>query len=198
MDDPDFNLGAVTTAAETDKGLQITGQLDLDNPKSAQVYRLMKGRRVTEFSFAYDVEEGSAGKSDTLGDYFELRKLKLYEVGPTPIGANDATELLGVKGAVGRLLADSKAGRVLSSKNEGTLRDARDAIDSVLASIGEEPKHHQVAQMASSISQGTDEEPMGAKSREPDTSTVMDGLVTQLATLTLKGFPHDSPRNSGG
>src|SRR5690349_1312683 len=48
MDDPDFNIGYVVDAQETDKGLQVHGKLDLDDDakKAKQVYRLMKGRRL--------------------------------------------------------------------------------------------------------------------------------------------------------
>jgi HK97 family phage prohead protease len=137
MHDPDFNIGYVLDAAETDQGLEVLGQLDLDPEapaKARQVYRLLKGRRVTQFSFAYDVLEGGPAEHDGQS-VIELRKLKLYEVGPTPIGANQETELLDVKAAALQLTADLKAGRVLSSKNEGTLRDALSAINGAATQI---------------------------------------------------------------
>lgn len=112
MDDPDYNIGHILEAAETDEGLRVKAQLDMDSPKAAQVYRLLKGRRVTQFSFAYDVEDGAYVEEKGADPYYELRKLKLHEVGPTPIGANQATELLGVK-----------AGRVLSKANEDRVRE---------------------------------------------------------------------------
>ena len=74
-------------------GLKVTGQIDLDNPFAAQVYRLMKERRVKEFSFAYDVIRESPGRDRAN----ELHELDLIEVGPTLKGANPSTELLGVK-----------------------------------------------------------------------------------------------------
>jgi hypothetical protein len=45
MDDPDFNIGYVLDAEETDKGLQVHAKLDLDDDakKAKQVYRLLKG-----------------------------------------------------------------------------------------------------------------------------------------------------------
>lgn len=103
MDDPDYNIGSVLEAKETDDGLWVRGQLDLESPKSAQVYRLLKGRRVKQFSFAYDVLDGGPVEKTEDGNsesYYELRELKLYELGPTPIGANQETELLGVKSAI--------------------------------------------------------------------------------------------------
>ena len=135
MYDPFSNLGAITSATEDATGLLVTGQLDLSNPKAAQVYKLLKGRRVTDMSFAYHVLEETK-KSD--GNH--LLKLDLLEVSVVPIGANNETDILTVKAA----LADVslKAGRALSSTNEAALREATErvlegvrAIESVLASV---------------------------------------------------------------
>ena len=58
MSDPDYNIGGVKSAVEDDHGLLVTAQLDLDNPKAVQTYRLLKGRRLSQMSFAYDVLDG--------------------------------------------------------------------------------------------------------------------------------------------
>lgn len=103
MSDPDYNIGSVVEAKEDDHGLLTRNQLDLDNPKAVQVYRLLKGRRLSQMSFAYDVLEGAEAtkeREDGSKDwYYELRKLKLYEVSVVPIGANQETEILAVKAA---------------------------------------------------------------------------------------------------
>lgn len=128
MQDPDYNIGYVEEAAETEQGLEILGQLDLEaqTSKAPQVYRLLKGRRVTQFSFAYDVIDGSPVDHD--GEKVnELRELKLYEVGPTPIGANPATELLAVKRATDRLL---------TAKAVGSMQDVVDAMTECLDYLG--------------------------------------------------------------
>jgi HK97 family phage prohead protease len=94
--DPDYHIGEVLEAEERDEGLWVKARIDLDEPKSRKVYKLLKGRRVTQFSFAYDVLDAAEVKAD--GDaVYELRKLKLYEVGPCLIGVNQQTELLAVK-----------------------------------------------------------------------------------------------------
>lgn len=132
--DPFSNIGAVTAAEESDKGLQVTGQLDLDNPKAMQVYRLLKGGRVTQFSFAYDVEEGAWVEQTVDGStssHYELRKLRLYEVGPTLVGANQETELLAVKASA--LAAGLKEGRILAAKHLDSLKDAHTTIGAVIA-----------------------------------------------------------------
>jgi HK97 family phage prohead protease len=137
MSDPDFNIGGVMSAEEDNVGLKVTGQLDLENPKALQTYRMLKGRRIRQMSFAYDEIDSGPAVHD--GDHvWELRELKLYEVSIVTIGANQETEILAVKSmpsVAERALRDIKAGRVLSSKNEGELRDAHDAIGRVLSAL---------------------------------------------------------------
>ncbi|MFE3326889.1 HK97 family phage prohead protease [Streptomyces sp. NPDC059176] len=134
--DPFSHIGTVVKAVETLQGLEVTGQIDdLDtNPTASQVYRLLKGRRVTQFSFAYDVDEGAWVEDDEhrYGGYYELRRLKLHEVGPCLVGANQETELLAAKAA--GVARGAKAGRVLSQKNFESLTAAYEAIGEVLAS----------------------------------------------------------------
>jgi len=150
MDDPDLNIGHILEAEEDDRGLKVRGQLDLAGPKAAQVYRLLKGRRLAQLSFAYDVQEAAwveedadkEAKDDGVSKYeiYELRKLKLYEVSLVPIGANQETELLAVKAAsehTARFVAQVKAGRVLSAKNETALRDAHTQLSSAVDQIAE-------------------------------------------------------------
>lgn len=137
MSDPDYNIGHVVKAEEDSVGLKITGQLDLENPKAKQVYRMLKGRRINQMSFAYDEIESGPATHD--GDnVWELRELKLYEVSVVTIGANQETEILAVKSmpsVAERTLRDIKAGRVLSAKNEGELRGAHEAIGRVLSAL---------------------------------------------------------------
>jgi HK97 family phage prohead protease len=133
--DPFSHIGRVVKAVETLQGLEVTGQIeDLeDNKTAAQVYRLLKGRRVTQFSFAYDVGEGGWITDDEhpWGGYYELRRLDLHEVGPCLLGVNRETELLAAKAA--RLATGAKAGRVLSQTNYDRLTAAYTSIGEVLA-----------------------------------------------------------------
>ena len=137
MSDPDFNIGAVVKAEEDSVGLKVTAQLDLENPKAKQVYRMLKGRRIDQMSFAYDVIEGGPATKDG-EDVYEIRDLKLYEVSVVTVGANQETEVLAVKQmpvVADRMLTDIKAGRVLSAKNESELRGAHEAIGRVLSAL---------------------------------------------------------------
>lgn len=188
MDDPDFNLGEVIEAEERDKGLWVRAKLDLEAPKAAQVYRLLKGRRVTQFSFAYDVVQGGWEVQDG-EEFYALRELKLYEVGPTPIGANQETELLAVKsaGRAAQHLAEAiKAGRVLSAKNETTLRDALSQLDGAAGQIKNVLAALDVDQedgKATASTSGKAEDPAGGKAEDRTPGATVD--LSELDALDL-------------
>jgi HK97 family phage prohead protease len=98
-DDPEYHIGEVLEAEERQGGLWVKARLDIDEPgsKSAKVYKLLKGRRVTQMSFAYDEVDARPIEKSADGATKELHELKVYEVGPCMIGANQRTQLLGVK-----------------------------------------------------------------------------------------------------
>lgn len=134
MSDPDYNIGSVVEAKEDDRGLLVRNQLDLENSKALQVYRLLKGRRLSQMSFAYDVLEGgeaqreksAGGDTETV---YELRKLKLYEVSVVPIGANQETEILAVKAAQSALRLDAGS---LSEASKSEILKAIKALGDLL------------------------------------------------------------------
>lgn len=108
MSDPNMNIGHVLEAKETDVGLQIKAELDVENNTYAmQVYRLLKGKRVRKMSFAYDIEDGAPGERDGQSVY-ELRKLKVHEVSVVQIPANPAATIQDVKAAADRRAAHLK------------------------------------------------------------------------------------------
>lgn len=183
MGDPFSNIGVVTLAEEDDRGLKVTAQLDLENPKASQVYRLLKQRAVGQMSFAYDVVEGGPRKEG--GDeFYSLDKLKLYEVSIVPIGANQETEILAVK--VAREIA-GKAGRVISAKNETALREAlsqlegsAEQIKNVLTAL--EPAGDDQEKARTTERAAADEEPPGAKSEEEPPAEVPAARLARHAT----------------
>lgn len=143
MSDPDYNVGAITEAKEDENGLLVKAQIDMDSPKAAQVFRLIKSGRVGQMSFAFDVLEGAEGKLDSSDGekdagggqsvYF-LKKLKLYEVSVVPIGANQATEILSVKSALSALDVEGKpASHLLAVRGilEETLQKINDMLPGV-------------------------------------------------------------------
>lgn len=195
LDDPDFFVASALEETEDEHGWRIRGMFDLDSPKGPQVYRLVKGRRLNQLSFAYDVIDEGGVELEDGRKANELRKLKAYEFSFVPIGANQDTSVVAVKDAT-RALAEftrratasaAKAGRVLSAKNESALKDARDAIDSVLASLGDDDaaKSADLGGNAQVPASGTtdanaattDEDPTGksaAATQEPKSSPSVD------------------------
>lgn len=127
FDDADSFLGKIVEAKETSEGLVVKAEL-FSSPKAQHVRQLLASGVVSEFSFAYDVEDSREGKDGTV----ELTRLHIYEAGPTLRGANDRTRLIGV-----RSLGDTpaKAGRVLSAKNEDRLRRAAELLEEVLSTL---------------------------------------------------------------
>lgn len=184
--DPFSNIGVIDSAEEDDHGLKVRGTFDLDNPKAVQVYRLAKGRRTTGMSFAYDVRD-----SERKDDANYLKELRIYEASIVPIGANPLAGVEVVKSAAAGMVSAMKAGRVISAKNESALREARDAIDSVLSSLGDEdgkaapaadPHDQEKASGEPEAKSGaSDEEPEGAKSSVPDEEPEAGPSVDDLA-----------------
>src|SRR5690625_656881 len=167
--DPDYNLGHVVKAVEDEHGLLVTAELDLENPKSAQVYRMLKGKRMDQMSFAFDVIEYEQAKSDDDEPITKLKERALHEVSVVPLGANRETEILAVKS----LAENIKAGRVISAKNEEvlretitTLRDAASALEGILPSDDEDEQDESEEASASE----SDEAKSGASGENPSVS----------------------------
>lgn len=94
-DDPFAHIGYVLEAQETEKGLWIKAQVDMDSPFAVQVHRLLKGRRVTQFSFGYFADEVKwVEDPETSRMSRELHRCTVFEVGPTLLGMNPDTELI--------------------------------------------------------------------------------------------------------
>lgn len=152
LDDPDMNLGHVLEAKETEDGLWVRAQLDLEAPKAVTTLRLMKGGRLSQFSFSYAIAPN--GMKEAEDGAMELSDLDLYEVGPTPVGANPQTELLGVK-----------SGRVLSAKNLDLIVSARDALSDLISAAS--PAVEDDDEKASHASRAKVETSRARKTEEP-------------------------------
>jgi HK97 family phage prohead protease len=94
-DDIDAYLGDVLEAKEVDDGLYVKAQVDMEDPKSAKAYRLMKSGRVDNYSFAYEVKDAEPDPDDE--SVTLLKTIGLFEVGPVLIGMNRETRTLAVK-----------------------------------------------------------------------------------------------------
>lgn len=192
--DPDYNIGSVQEASERDDGLWVRAGLDLEAPKARQVWRLLKGRRVTQFSFAYDVCR-SAWVEEGGETVQELQKLTLHEVGPTQYGANPETALLAVKQAADRLASAARPAKAVPADVADELRAVMSAMSSMMGGSGGMSSTQADAIMARlraildgkarASQQGGDEEPAPAKSPEP--ARMSPATARLLADLAQAG-----------
>jgi HK97 family phage prohead protease len=93
--DPHAYVGEIDpdNAVSTDRGLQVTGKMDLDDPFAAKVHKLLSSRRVAQWSFGYEVLDEKTAKDGAV----DLLELDLIETGPTLKGANPMTDTAAVK-----------------------------------------------------------------------------------------------------
>jgi len=78
---------------EAGGGLLVKGTMDIHKPFAAQVFDLLKERRVKEWSFAYDIDREEKAEDGAN----ELLELTLLEVGPCLKGANPDTYTVSAK-----------------------------------------------------------------------------------------------------
>jgi HK97 family phage prohead protease len=94
-DSPASVLGVVTDMVEDERGLLVTGRLDLDHEPAVAVYKAMKSGRITAFSFAYAVI-AEHKRDDGVN---VLDELDVLDVTITPNPANRNARLVSVKTA---------------------------------------------------------------------------------------------------
>lgn len=184
MHDPAMNIGTVTDAKEDERGLKIKAlfDADADDVVARKVYRLVKGKRLNELSFAYDVVKSSIIQDkERPNAYRELQDVDLHEVSVVPLGANPETEVIAVKAAVDSMVRGLKAGRTLSAANEKTLRSAHESIVSAAEAL---------ATVLPSTPDDADGDP--AKSGPTLGDLSLDALVTLVAKRLQEGPPSKS------
>lgn len=183
LDDPDFYVAEAIDTGEDDHGWWVKGRFDMESPKGAQVYRLVKGRRLNQLSFAFDILEEGAVELEDGTKANELRKLKVYEFSFVPIGANSDTSVVAVKALADSMTDGLKAGRVLAAKHITSLREAADAIGVVIAAA--EATDDQ--EKASGKPVASDEEPAAVKSTEQPATPSVERLSAQSKIYALLG-----------
>ncbi|AUG84802.1 capsid maturation protease [Microbacterium phage Sharkboy] len=175
--DPFSNLGYAKSLVEDDHGLLVHAALDLENPKAKQVYRMLKGRRINQMSFAYDtLESGDVEVPKADGDTVvarELRKLRIHEASVVPFGANSDTEVLAVKALKESL--ELKAGRTISAKNLESLETAYAALGDVIAA-------------AKASNTDTNDEASSGKSQEDEGQEAKSAAARTKSALATASF----------
>lgn len=190
MDDPDFYIASALDLGQDDHGWWVKGAFDMESPKGPHTYRLVKSRRLRQLSFAFDVLEEGAVELEDGTKANELRKLRVHEFSFVPIGANQDTSVVAIKALAENAMVELKAGRVLSAKNESTLREALSQIQGSAQQIKDVLSATEPAgddqEKASGTREVNDEEPGRAKSEEPSASpsakTLAEAFELQLAT----------------
>jgi HK97 family phage prohead protease len=182
MDDPDYFVAGATEMVEDDHGWRVRGKFDLDSPKGPQVYRLVKGRRLSQLSFAFDTLDQGPVELDGGVKANELRKLKVYEFSFVPIGANQDTSVVAVKALADAAAAEYKAGRVLAQTHIDSLRSAQEAIGTVIKAAEATNDQEGKASGETEAKPGaSDEDPSGGKSSVPGEEQQSKSSVERLA-----------------
>ncbi|MFF4040543.1 HK97 family phage prohead protease [Streptomyces sp. NPDC001816] len=197
--DPFAHIGSVLEATETAEGLEVLAQIeDMDtNPTAKHVHGLLKGRRIKQFSFAYDVGEGGWVDTDDLvnhpwGEFYEIKRFsRLYEVGPCLVGANQETALLAAKAA--DIARGVKEGRVLAGVHYDRLVSAHAAIGEVLAAAEPQKSSRPLAPAAAGRSnpeQETGHRPAEQPAAAPEAPAKTDGPspAQVLARATIRKY----------
>ena len=133
-------IGETLSAVEDEKGLAITGKLDIDSPEGKRAYEHLKSGRVHQMSIGYLAQETAWVKDEeakySWEGHRELRKVKLFEVSLVTVAANQAAEVTGVKASG----PEFKKGRAISAANEEKIRAAHGALGEILQAIDGDPE----------------------------------------------------------
>lgn len=93
---------------ETDEGLEIEARFDMEDPASVKAYRLLKSKRIKEFSIGGFEPSGGVRLVEKDGrDVWEIHEFELVEVSLVLRGANPETRLIDVKSAAELVAATS-------------------------------------------------------------------------------------------
>ncbi|PWE27117.1 HK97 family phage prohead protease [Pararhodobacter marinus] len=113
--DPNQPIGKWIAAAEDEKGLLVSGQLNLGVQRAREAYELLKAGDIDGLSIGYRIR---GYEVDEDSDVWTLTKLDLREVSIVSIGANEHATVASVKSGRRALeLADKlKAGERLTAR----------------------------------------------------------------------------------
>ena len=197
LDDPDYYVASAIDTGEDEHGWWVKGEFDLESPKGPHVYRLVKGRRLNQLSFAFDVLDSGPVELEDGTKANELRKLKVDELSFVPIGANQDTSVVAVKALADGLTEGAKAGRVLAAKHIDSLRSAQEAIGEVIkAAVASNDQEGKATGTPEAKPGASDEEPPVAKSpasgEEQKAPSSVERLAAQAKLYALNGAERGS------
>lgn len=109
---------------ETDEGLVVTMQFDMDDPTSVKAFRLLKSRRIKEFSIGgFEPADGIRRVEKDGEIVWQIYEFELVEISLVLRGANPETRLIDVKSAAELIEAttdDETTGDTPSSDDDPT------------------------------------------------------------------------------
>lgn len=94
--DPHSPIGSWTELAEDDRGLLVTGRLNLEVQRGAEAYALLKAGDIDGLSIGYRVVKAL---DDEAEDVVRLKELQLIEVSVVSLAANEQATVSAVKAA---------------------------------------------------------------------------------------------------
>ena len=130
-------IGVTTEMREDEKGLFVRGELLLGEvARAKEVHALARKGAVKGLSIGYDAVKIDYAKD---GDRYirYLKELKLYEYSFTPIPMNSLATVSDIK-TFDSLLAEIKAGRVISAANRSRLERIVEEVSALLAADDQE------------------------------------------------------------
>lgn len=195
LDDPDFYVAYATETGEDEHGWWVKGEFDLESPKGAHVYRLVKGRRLNQLSFAFNILDEGAVELEDGTKANELRKLDVIEFSFVPLGANPDTSVVAVKSLLDDMTSGFKAGRVLASKHITSLRKAQEAIGAVIAAAEDIDDQEKASEALEAKPNANDEASNGKSSalvEELKASSSVDDLAAQAKIYALSSAEEGS------
>lgn len=181
MDDPKYNIGAVTLAKEDDYGLYVEAEFDAENETAQYVRKLVQEGRLYQFSFAFAIFDDAPIELDDGTAVRELRELDLFEVSLVQIPANQTAVVTEVK-AMENLAAELKSGRRNSAKDAAELERIGSLASEIQEAVnGLLEKAEDVAEVADVASEGGEGQPKGRED-----AVFIDAYKEAVKTL-LKG-----------
>lgn len=189
-DDPWATVGEADPRAvlETDRGLLVQGQLDLDNPLAKQVHKLMSRGLLKGWSFGYTVPAGGQRHKNGANEILEV---DLVEVGPTLKGANPEAQLQAVKS--GYLTADQIAfDRTDVAPEEKAMGALMDRMRALME--GGEPSEEAMLAFARRVMSELGKADEDLANKELPQDEPQDTQDTQEATDGIEGGKAEEPR----
>lgn len=196
LHDPNQIVAGATDMGEDDHGWWVKGSFD-DDPQAQRIYKLLKGRRLSALSFAFNTEDSGEVKLEDGRKANELRKLDSLEFSFLPKGfaANSDTSVVAVKSFTDSLTHDLKAGRVLASKHIDSLRKAQEAIGAVITAAEAENDQEKASEALEAKPNANDEASNGKSSalvEELKASSSVDDLAAQAKIYALSSAEEGS------